>query len=69
MGGGAGGAIPKATLDVVGGIKVGDDLEVCNDDKAGTMRYSAGQMEYCNGSGWMQMGGHNIVRERAIWSL
>ena len=43
-------------LDVAGGIKVGSDSSACDSSKAGTMRYNAGAMQYCNGSAWVGMG-------------
>lgn len=46
---------PQANLDVAGGVRVGSDI-VCNADKAGTMRYNAGVIEYCNGTTWNSIG-------------
>ena len=53
---GIGTTSPQAKLDVDGGIKVGNDTN-CNPQKAGTMMYNSGSVQYCNGSGWQTMGG------------
>ena len=58
---GIGTPIPLATLDVRGGVKVGDDPDTCDASKAGTMRYNSGVIQYCNDSGeWQGMGGAGI---------
>ena len=57
---GIGVAVPKAKLEVAGGIKVGSENEtVCDAGKAGTIRYDdAGKaVEVCDGSGWTGMSG------------
>jgi len=44
---------PQAKLEVVGGVKIGDDTGACdagNPGKAGTLRYNSGEIEYCDGS-------------------
>lgn len=54
---------PKASLDVIGNISASGAIQVgistlpCTTGIAGAMRYNAGNMEYCNGSGWSAMGG------------
>ena len=56
---GIGVAVPKAKLDVAGGIKIGNENEtVCDAGKAGTIRYDdAGKaVEVCDGSGWTRAG-------------
>ena len=56
---GIGVAVPKAKLDVAGGIKIGNENEtVCDAGKAGTIRYDdAGKaVEVCDGSGWSRAG-------------
>lgn len=47
------GTIPVASLDVNGGIKIGNDTN-CTATKAGTIRYTGGTpaYSYCNGSAW-----------------
>jgi hypothetical protein len=41
---------PQAKLDVAGGVKVGSDTRACTAAIAGTVRYNAGALEYCDGS-------------------
>jgi hypothetical protein len=45
-------ATPWANLDVAGGVKIGDDQATCDANKAGTMRYDSGAIEYCDGTQW-----------------
>ena len=62
---GIGVAVPKAKLDVAGGIKVGNENEtVCDAGKAGTIRYDdAGKaVEFCDGSGWSRVEGPEGAR-------
>ena len=57
---GIGVAVPKAKLEVAGGIKVGNENEtVCDAGKAGTIRYDdAGKaVEVCDGSAWTRVEG------------
>jgi hypothetical protein len=49
-------AIPQATLDVAGGVKIGN-TNICNASAAGTLRYNAGQLQICNGTGWSNVTG------------
>ena len=56
---GMGTSTPASTLQVAGGVQVGTDAATCNATKAGTVRYNAGNMEYCNGSLWTIMGAPN----------
>lgn len=49
---GIGTATPAAKLEVVGGVKVGTDAASCTAAKAGTLRYSGGVIQYCNGTIW-----------------
>lgn len=52
---------PEAQLDVVGGVKIGNDTRICNSTIAGTMRYNSGAMQYCDGTTWQGVGGGGIV--------
>jgi len=54
---------PQAKLDVVGGVKIGSDISSCDSTKAGTMRYSSGVMEYCDGTAWIQVGAVTVSSE------
>lgn len=52
---GVGTATPNATLDVAGGLKIGNDTGVCSSIKTGTLRYddSGNLMQVCNGTYWV----------------
>jgi trimeric autotransporter adhesin len=53
---GVGTANPYATLDVAGGVKVGNAF-YCSDERyAGTMRYNGVQIEICDGTAWVGIG-------------
>jgi hypothetical protein len=54
---GIGTSSPQARLDVAGGAKIGDDTGGCNSNKAGTLRYNSGKVQYCDGSTWKDFGG------------
>ena len=43
-------------LDVSGGIKIGLESASCSAAYAGTLRYTAGNVEYCNGTTWTAFG-------------
>lgn len=43
-------------LDVSGGIRVGMESATCAVSYAGTIRYTAGKVEYCNGTSWTELG-------------
>jgi hypothetical protein len=48
---GAGNTAPQSELDVAGGMKIGSDT-VCNSAKAGTISWTNGSLNVCNGSTW-----------------
>ncbi|WP_409478174.1 tail fiber domain-containing protein [Pseudobdellovibrio sp. HCB154] len=53
---GIGTSNPAAKLDVSGAIRIGVDTSSCIAGLAGTIRYNAGVVEYCNGSTWVTFG-------------
>ncbi len=53
---GIGTASPATTLDVNGGLRIGAEVNGCTSSLAGTLRYSAGLVEYCNGTTWSAFG-------------
>ena len=48
---GIGTTTPEATLDVAGGVKIGD-ATTCGPAQAGTFRWTGTTVDVCNGSGW-----------------
>ena len=50
---GIGTATPYSKLQVAGGVQIGNDTSTCNATKAGTLRYNAGNIQYCNGTSWL----------------
>ena len=48
---GIGTAEPQATLDVAGGVRVGEDTGDCTAPRAGTLRWSSG-LQVCDGQAW-----------------
>jgi len=60
---------PAAMLEVVGGIKVGNDASTCSSSNAGTIRYNSGNIEYCDGSSWQQLAiSGSTMSPPIIWS-
>lgn len=53
---GIGTTTPRSRLEVVGGIQIGADAVTCDSTKAGTLRYNAAMVEYCNGTAWQAFG-------------
>lgn len=50
---GIGTITPRSKLEIVGGgIQIDNDAAACDATKAGTIRYNAGVLEYCNSSSW-----------------
>lgn len=47
---------PATKLDVVGGVKIGTESATCAAGLAGTLRYSGGAVEFCNGASWSAFG-------------
>ncbi len=43
-------------LEVNGGLKLGTDTSACSGIKEGTLRYSGGHVEVCNGTSWIALG-------------
>ncbi len=54
---GIGTTSPAALLDVVGGVRVGNDTGSCASNNEGTLRYSSSteHFEYCDGSNWVRL--------------
>lgn len=53
---GIGTTTPITKLEVSGGIKISMEAAACSVNYAGTLRYSAGNVEFCNGSSWSALG-------------
>lgn len=53
---GLGTTTPVTTLDVSGGIRISMESATCAASFAGTLRYNAGLVEYCNGTLWSAFG-------------
>lgn len=47
---------PKATLDVNGGMKLGNDERPCKPELAGTLRWTGKEFEGCDGASWLAIG-------------
>jgi len=52
---GIGTSDPQATLDINGGVKIGNDLSDCTKEKAGTIRWTGEFFEGCNGKEWISL--------------
>lgn len=52
---GIGTSDPQATLDINGGVKIGNDLSDCKQEKAGTIRWTGEFFEGCNGKEWISL--------------
>lgn len=53
---GVGTTTPVTTLDVSGGVRIGAESTTCAPALAGTLRYNASNVEYCNGTSWQAFG-------------
>ncbi|MCM2352917.1 MAG: tail fiber domain-containing protein [Pseudobdellovibrio sp.] len=47
---------PVTALDVSGGVRIGTESTTCAPALAGTLRYNASNIEYCNGTSWQAFG-------------
>lgn len=47
---------PVTKLDVSGAVRISMDSAACDATYAGTIRYNAGTVEFCNGSAWAAFG-------------
>ncbi|MFH1875280.1 MAG: hypothetical protein ABH865_00125, partial [Candidatus Omnitrophota bacterium] len=47
-------------IKATGGVQLGDDT-TCDVNKAGTVRYNSGNIEYCDGTSWKRFGGPNMI--------
>ena len=50
------GRTPVTTLDVSGGVRISMESATCAVAYAGTLRYNAGNIEFCNGTTWAAFG-------------
>ena len=53
---GIGTTTPQSTFDVNGVIRVSDDGETCTGLNPGAIRYSGGNLAFCNGVSWSNLG-------------
>ncbi|MCM2352919.1 MAG: tail fiber domain-containing protein [Pseudobdellovibrio sp.] len=53
---GIGTTTPVTALDVSGGVRIGTESTTCAPALAGTLRYNASNIEYCNGTSWQAFG-------------
>jgi len=53
---GIGTTTPVTKLDVSGGVRIGAESTTCAPALAGTLRYNASNVEYCNGTSWQAFG-------------
>ncbi len=53
---GIGTSTPTAQLQVTGGVQIGDDVALCDGTKAGTLKYDAGSVSFCDGTTWEAFG-------------
>ncbi len=49
---GAGVTVPGAALEIDGGIKIADDKDPCDLQKAGTLKWTGVQLMFCDGAQW-----------------
>lgn len=65
---GIGTSSPVTALDVTGGIRVGAESAPCAVSYAGTLRYVASNVEYCNGTAWQAFGVGGATTSSAVIS-
>ncbi|NQZ19359.1 MAG: hypothetical protein HRT44_08905, partial [Bdellovibrionales bacterium] len=53
---GVGSNSPRSLFEVAGDIQIGNSSATCDATKAGAMRYTGGNVEYCNGTAWQAFG-------------
>ncbi len=53
---GVGVGAPVVPLEVNGGIRIGNDSGTCNASHSGTIRYSGGNLSYCDGASFVTLG-------------
>lgn len=46
---------PTTKLDVSGGIKFANDANACVATKAGTIRYTGANLQFCDGTVWQNI--------------
>ena len=57
---------PRTALDVSGGLRIGMESSPCSSVLAGTIRYTGGNVEYCNGTTWTAFGTGAGVTSAAV---
>ncbi len=57
---------PYTKLEVNGTVKIGDGGETCGANYTGGIRYSGGNMQYCNGTAWTTLGAAGTVALSSI---
>ncbi len=57
---------PVTKLDVSGGVRIGMEAGSCAADLAGTLRYTSGNVEYCNGTTWQAFGTAGAITSSSI---
>lgn len=66
---GIGTADPITTLDVSGGVRISMESATCSVSYAGTIRYNSGNMQFCNGSGWLTFDTGSVTSAAVISAL
>ncbi len=60
---GIGNTDPQAVLDVTGGVKIGG-ADLCDAERAGTIRWTGADFQGCNGSSWVSL---TTAAKTTIW--
>ena len=63
---GIGTSTPVTKLDVSGGVRIGMEAASCDAALAGTLRYTSGNVEYCNGITWAAFGTGGAITSSSI---
>ncbi len=65
---GIGTSSPVTTLDVSGGVRIGQESATCDSTLAGTLRYNGTSLEFCNGTSWSGFSG-SVTSSTVITAL
>lgn len=60
---------PVTALDVSGGLRIGMETTSCGVSLAGTLRYTSGNVEFCNGSTWSAFSTGNVTSSSVVTAL